>query len=527
MAKTPRPYQQEAVSAIFDYFNTGNTGNPIIVAPTGAGKSLLIADFIKRAHQEYPTTKFMVVSHVVELLTQNAQELNTHWPFVSTCFYSAGLNKKSLYADVIFAGIQSIYNKANKIYNKANKIKHKIDLLLVDECHLIPRKGNTQYRKFISDMQAINPAIKVIGFSATPYRSESGYLHHGADRLFTDIIYDIKIPFLIENKYLCNVVTPRMETQMDVSKVKISNGDFVQTQLAEAVDKKEITQACCREIVAHGANRKSWLIFSAGVQHGRHIEEELTAAGVPTKFLDATSSDRDEVVRKFKDGTIRALVNVGLFTTGFNHPAIDLVALCRPCRSPVLYQQMVGRGLRTSPGKIDCTVLDFGGTIDALGPIDNVVVESKIDTNGNGEAPTKVCPNCFELCHAGVRHCPECDYEFERKLKITRRASQAAILTNQIPLEEHVVQKVYYSRYDRTGKESIFAKYVCEKKQIWKWYFFNFPHDESVQFWLLSANTDPPKSVSEFLARKTELRIPAMIKTRKEGKYDQIKEYIY
>ena len=214
----------------------------------------------------------------------------------------------------------------------------------------------------------------MIGFTATPYRLDSGMLHEGKGALFTDIAYEVSVRQLIDDGYLCPLVSKAAETKLDVSGVGSRGGEFIPGQLQAAVDLPEITEAAIDEVVRLGADRRSWLAFCAGVEHATHVAEAIRARGftAATIFGDTPKPERDRIIAAFKRGEIRALASMGVLTTGFNAPGVDLIAMLRPTKSTGLYVQMAGRGTRLAPGKADCLVLDFAGNVARHGPIDAV-----------------------------------------------------------------------------------------------------------------------------------------------------------
>ena len=381
---TLRPYQQAAITAIYGYFET-NTGNPLVVISTAGGKSLVMAAFIEGVLKVWPDQRILIVTHVRELIAQNHAEMLGLWPEAPAGIYSAGLGKREVQARILFAGIQSIHRRAQEIGHT--------DLVLIDEAHLIPGKSKTMYRCFLDALSAINPALKVIGLTATPFRLDSGMLHEGDAALFTDIAYEAPVRDLIDLGSLSTLVSKQPKTRLDVSSVGTRAGDFIPRDLAAAVDQEAITRAAVTEIIEYGKDRRSWLAFYSGVEHSRHVAEEFQRRGIrcETIFGDTPKDERDTIIAAFKRGEIRALASMGVLTTGFNAPAVDLIALLRPTKSAGLYVQMVGRGTRLAPTKENCLILDFAGNVRRHGPIDLVRPKRQGEGSG-GEAPTKVCP---------------------------------------------------------------------------------------------------------------------------------------
>lgn len=331
-AKQARDYQNAAFPAVLEWFEQGK-GWPLVVAPTGSGKSLLLAEFIRRALEIEPTTRFIVLSHVAELLQQNATAIEGQCRGINLSFYSAQLGKKNLDGQVIVASIQSIFRKAHQIQNPPP------DIILCDECHLIGDEG--MYRKFIADMVQINPYVKVIGYTATPFRAKSGLLYKGKNALFSGIAYEIGILDLINQGYLSPITTPTMATKMDTTGVAIQGGDYVAKQLEAAVDRDEITTACVDEIIENSIGRKRWIVFTAGINHCEHVRDEIRSRGIACEMLTGMTpkTERENIIawHKAKSPEPRCLVNVAVLTTGYDNPSIDLLAIMRPTRSPVLY----------------------------------------------------------------------------------------------------------------------------------------------------------------------------------------------
>ncbi|MBO6884180.1 MAG: DEAD/DEAH box helicase family protein, partial [Marivita sp.] len=259
-----RPYQEAAIAAIYKYYGE-KSGNCCIVIPTAGGKSLVMAAFIEGVLKAWPDQRILIVTHVRELIAQNHAEMIGLWPEAPAGIYSAGLGKREAQAQILFAGIQSIHRRAQEIGHT--------DLVLIDEAHLIPGNSSTMYRRFLDGLTRINPALKVIGLTATPFRVDSGMLHEGKNALFTDIAYEAPVRDLIDAGYLSPLVSKQPATRLDVSKVGTRAGDFIARDLAAAVDQDAITRAAVSEIIEHGRDRKSWLAFCSGVEHARHVAE--------------------------------------------------------------------------------------------------------------------------------------------------------------------------------------------------------------------------------------------------------------
>jgi DNA repair protein RadD len=516
-----RPYQRAAIDAIYDYF-AANSGNPIVCIPTAGGKSLVMAAFIQEVLAQWPDERILILTHVRELISQNFAELVRLWPEAPAGIYSAGLNRRDTQAQILFAGIQSVHRKAYAI--------QRADLVLVDEAHLIPRTTNTSYRRFLDDLARINPQLKIIGLTATPYRLDSGMLHTGPDALFDDIAFEVSVRELIDQGYLAPLVSKETSTQLDVAGVGTRGGEFIAGQLEAAVDQDPITQSAIDEVVAYGQDRRSWLLFCAGVGHAGHVCDAVRARGVScaTIFGHTPKAERDRIIAAFKRGEAWALASMGVLTTGFNAPAVDMIAMLRPTKSTGLYVQMAGRGTRLAPGKDNCLVLDFAGNVARHGPIDLVKPKDKRNGEGDGEAPTKVCPACQSINALPARVCVDCDYAFPppEAAQLEATATTRPILSTGRP-EWVRVSAVTYHRHEKAGKPpSLRVDYHCGLVRCREWVCLEhggYAGRKAAQWWSRRTDSDlPPPTVDEALARADELRVPVEIAVRPNARFTEV-----
>jgi DNA repair protein RadD len=540
-----REYQQEAIDSIFAYYQNGGKGNVLITIPTGGGKSLCIAKLCEEVCTRWSNQKILLLAHRKELLEQNAAKLFKLYPDADMGIYSAGLNSRQLGRKITVAGIQSIYNKGALLGYQS--------LVVIDEAHLCPPEGEGMYQTLIQELLKYNPNLKLIGFTATAFRLKSGLLTDDGG-IFTDIVYDISITKLIELGYLSPLVSKAPQTQANLDGVKVRGGEFVAADAERAMDKEALTNAAINEMEKYGQDRKSWLIFAAGVTHAKHVADALNERGHSAEVVigDTPSLFRDQHLKAFREGKLKCIVNCDVLTTGFDAPNIDMLVLLRPTQSTGLYIQMVGRGSRISPGKKDCLVLDFAGNIERHGPVDAIRIK-KGRAGAPGEvsaAPTKICPDCREPIAAALYDCPRCGHQFPMKATHDHQASSAPILSTQIPVEDLKVLTTNFVRHEKTGKPpSMRVKYEIDNsgqgnlysKQVSEWVCFQhegYARQKAVKWWVehhreFSFENAPtlakeaPKSVDEALSRTRELRGVKAISTRKDGDYDRIISYVY
>lgn len=211
----------------------------------------------------------------------------------------------------------------------------------------------------MADLIAINPSLRVVGLTATPYRLGHGYITD-KPAIFDALIQPVSIEELIFKGYLSTLRSKLTITKLEVDGVHKRGGEYIEAELQAKVDTTDKNALVVAEIIKLGAERKSWLIFCAGVAHAHHIKEALTEQGIVAECVtgDTPPAQRDRILREFKAGRIQALTNANVLTTGFDAPMIDLIAMLRPTMSPGLYVQMAGRGLRIADGKTDCLVLE-------------------------------------------------------------------------------------------------------------------------------------------------------------------------
>lgn len=525
-----RPYQIDATAALWAWLEA-NDGNPLVVASVGAGKSLMMAKFIRDCVEGWPDTRIVLATHSAELVRQNFAKLMEIWPGCPAGVYSAGLGVKQINARVLIGTIQSLWRKAFSLQTPSAP-----DILIVDECHTISRKSQTMWGKFISDLRVMNPELRVVGYSGTHWRLDSGYLHEGDDRMFDGVAYEIGMLELIEMGYLTPLVTVQPDTQIDLSGVHVRGGEYVPAELESAAD--AITEAAVDEIVRQGVNRKTWLAFCSGRQHAFNVRDAIRARGFSceTVLADTPKDERADILSRLRTGKLRSVTNVSTLTTGVDVPCIDMLAFLRPSKSSSLFTQMAGRGMRLSPGKTDCLVLDFAGLIAEHGPVDQARPKPK--RKGPpipAGAPTKECPECEAECLIAARECTECGYEFpfDDAPKIDASASSLAILSSGVKPQWVEVTSVSYHRHEKPGGvPTMRVDYHCGLVKHSEWICFEhtgYPRQKACAWWNKRApGWAVPNTVADALDHPlighdfTQMQKPIAIQVKPEGKYTSI-----
>lgn len=542
-----RDYQDYAVEAMFEYF-ANSKGNPIVAMPTGTGKSVVIGAFVRRAIEQFPGQRIVKLTHVKELIAQNYEKLLALWPGAPAGIFSAGLGRREAFCPVTFAGIASVRESAI--------LFGRVDLVLIDECHLVSPKQGTMYQKFLGELRKVNPHLKVIGFTATHYRLGQGLLTE-EDGIFTDVCVDMTtmhaFNWFIDEGYLVPLVPKKTKTELNVEGVQIQQGDYNQKQLQVAVDRDEITYAALRETLELAGNREHWLVFASGIEHAVHVAAMLETFGIRATYVHSKLGDaeRDRNIADFRSGKYQVMVNNGILTTGFDYPSIDLIVMLRPTQSPGLWVQMLGRGTRpvyagdydlsTREGRLsaiaagpkpNCLVLDFAGNTRRLGPINDPVIPRRKGKGGGGVAPVKLCEHCGTYNHASVRFCIECGQEFPREVKLGQHAGTEELIVRDIPqLEVFKIDRVVYTRHQKPERPpSIRASYYCGLRVFDEWVCLEhegFASKKGRDWWRNRAQNEPPSTIVDAFARMNELRTPTHIRVWLNKKHPEIMAYDY
>ncbi|WP_286804012.1 DEAD/DEAH box helicase [Marinobacter sp. UBA2498] len=382
-----RPYQQEAVDATLAHFRKTDE-SAVIVLPTGAGKSLVIAELARLAKR-----KILVVTHVKELVEQNHAKYQSYG--LTGGVFSAGLKRKESHHQVTFASVQSV--SAN-----LDQFRDEYSLVIIDECHRVSGEETSQYQRIIELLRQQNDSLKVLGLTATPYRLAMGWIYRyhyrgfvrgEDDKPFQYCIYELPLNYMINRGYLTRPeLVNAAVAQYDFSALPQDRfGEYAERDVNQLLSKhKRVTRAIIEQVVELAAERQGVMIFAATVEHAREVAGYLPEHETALITGATDLKDRDLLIQRFKQRQLKYLVNVSVLTTGFDAPHVDFIAILRPTQSVSLYQQIVGRGLRLDEGKQDCLVIDYAGNHVNLHHPE--VGEPK--PNPDSEPVQVFCPGC-------------------------------------------------------------------------------------------------------------------------------------
>lgn len=560
-----RWYQTESVNSIFNFFATHpakkdeSSGkyvcdNPVVALPTGTGKSVVIARFIQRVYQYWPGQRILMLTRSAKLVEQNEKRLRAVWPQAPVGIYAAKLKRKEPHMPIVFATIHSVMRRP--------ELFGKIDLIFVDECQDVSPDDETGYKKTIAFLTKINPRLRVIGLSATPYRLGLGMITDGG--IFTHICYDATtmeaFNRFLDEGFLVPLIPFPTETEFDVRNVKKRGGEYIEKDIQEVMGRYDLTCDAVDETIEKAAKRKHWLFFSQGIDHAEMIVEILRDRGISAAAYHSKMSpqDQEDALMAFETGQIRALVNGDMLTTGYDFPALDCIILLRATESPGLHVQILGRGTRpdyedgfdldTIEGRLaaiaasdkqDCLVLDFAGNTARLGPVNDPRIPKR-KGEGAGDIPVKACDACGCLNHISARFCinKACGEEFQFKQKITSTASVDTIIAkSEEPIvETFKIDSISYAKHEKAGSwPSLRVDYFCGIRRFSEW--VTLEHESNAKFkavhwWKQRYPTnDVPPTVDDALKATQYLKIPTHIRVwlnkNKGGKNPQIMSAIF
>ena len=570
-----RPYQQEAVNSTLKYF-TKRRSPAVIVLPTGAGKSLVIAELAKIAKG-----RVLVLAHVKELVEQNHLKYESYG--LQAGIYSAGLNQKDSEQKVIFGSIQSVA-KANDAFFSD------FTLLVIDECHRVGLEPDSQYAKVIKQLKLNNKRICILGLTATPYRLGLGWIYNYALRgeiktqelrFFKHCIYDLPLEYMIRNQYLTPPVKVNIPvTSYDFSELTEGGNSFTMAQLEEVLNQqRRLTPLIIKNIIdiTDSYKRQGVMIFSSTVKHAREVMESLPQGQARLVLGTTEVCERDQIVDDFKKKAFKYLVNVSVLTTGFDAAHVDVIAILRPTESISLYQQIIGRGLRLDTDKKDCLVLDYTGmghsifspeiggnktasesvavqvpcpecgfVNDFWGIVDDdgYVLEhfGRKCRGGHTNPDTyeitpcgyrfrfKICVQCSAQNDITARDCSRCGsvlIDPDEKLKQAKLSKDAHVLTpDSIEMLE---------RFDKNGNPYLQVKYYdYDANHLAEMHYLNNQTSlKKFNINFLRSHMKKPElklnisSVSEVVRMQSQLRMPSFVIARKQGKFWKITEKIF
>lgn len=547
-----RPYQQQCKDAFYAYYEQ-KSGHGLIVVPTAGGKSLIIGGLASEVVQRWPNQRILILSHVKELIVQNHSKIMMCWPSAPAGIYNASLGKRQAHFPIVVGTVQSVWKKAAALGHR--------DLLFIDEVHLVQPENMGMYGHLIAALMAINPLMKICGFTATDYRLDSGLLTEGENALFEDVIIEITMKHLLEEGYLTPPISKSSIVQADLEGVKITAGEYNNKQMAARFDQKAFIDAALDSDMPYMRDRQSIALFCATIENAEHVASGMTARGIYTEVVsgEMPGAERDDKIARFKSGALRSLASVGVITTGTDIPNIDCINIFRATKSAGLYQQIIGRGFRvlyadghdieTREGRVaairhglkpNFLVLDHGGNIERHGAITNIQKPRRGDKEKKLKLEPKkvrICEMCRTAWPLEATVCGVCESplvaERDPTSKLDIDSSNADIMGTAFTRGEAAqwfdVDDVRYSRHEKAGApDSMKVIYFCGIWQFPEWIHFERKgrmRDQAVYWWRNRYDSTTPQTVTDALQFCRNLRIASRILVRKNGNFTEILNY--
>lgn len=397
-AQTLRDYQLGGVEAICRAWDEGMFA-PLAALATGAGKTTIIAEVVRRRIDPL-FERGLVIGHTEEIIGQlydriiNQSEgaLNGHF----TEQHAPGIgivmaDNDDADARIVVGTRQSLHLKRLERILRYGRI----DKVIIDEAH--HAGPGTTYLDIVEYLRRANPNLQIAGFTATPKRTDD----HALGALWTEIVCQWLIPDGIMSGYLVPVTRVKVTTEVDLSNVKSSRGDYTTTKMVSVLDTANWDALAYRAYQQHIAStNRLCLAFFPSVEMSQQFSERLRTEGVAAAHLDGTTpkDQRRAMLTDYKRGKLRVLSNFAVLSEGFDAPETSAILMARPTRSQTLYTQIVGRGLRPFPGKSDCLLVDLA------------VMDVRALETGTLLGKMTLCKQCSREYFAGLRACPHCGY---------------------------------------------------------------------------------------------------------------------
>ena len=438
--------------------------NTLGVAPTGAGKTIMLSAVISEMHKQNPNLKACVLAHRDELTTQNEEKFKWVNPAISTSIVDS--YGKSWEGQVIFAMVQTL--------SRQNNLKQMppVDLLVIDEAH---HATAPSYKNVLDYAYQTNPNLKLLGVTATPERGDKSSL----GELFNNCCDQIKIGDLILRGNLVRPVTFAIDMGNATEKLKAlktrSKGDYSDEEVASILDSEPLNSEVVRHWREKAGDRKT-VIFCSSIAHARNVTNSFNSFSIPAALItgEMNKEQRAIVFENMTRGAIQVIVNVAVLTEGWDYPPISCVVLLRQSSFKSTMIQMIGRGLRTIDPVIypdiikkDCVVLDFGISTMLHGSLDQMI---NLSSKNKG---FRVCPSCKKKIPKEAEECPLCNADLVEQEQVEDKKKKAKTILSSFEMAEIDLLEAVNFDFTEFKDDTLLAAgfnswaYVQKKGDIW------------------------------------------------------------
>ena len=366
MAIILRDYQKAASDKAVAFFKDKNKkSNGVMVLPTGAGKSIVIADIAHRLNDYV-----LIFCPSREILEQNFKKLCSYG-ILDCSIYSASFGRKEI-SRITFATIGSVINHPELFQHFQN--------IIIDECHLVnPKEG--MYKSFLSILKC-----KVLGLTATPYRLSSSrdfgsmlkFITRTRPCIFSEVIYQVQISTLLDMGYLAKLdyyaMNPIGWNELNL-KMNTTGADYTDKSVIREYERIDFYGYLVHIVQRlmnpkSGVRRKCILVFTRFLKEAERLTWSIPGTAIVSG--ETPKKERERVLEAFKSGEIPVVANVGVLTTGFDYQELDTVVIARPTMSLALYYQMIGRAIRPHKDKKVAWIVDLAGNINRFGKVEDL-----------------------------------------------------------------------------------------------------------------------------------------------------------
>ena len=389
-----RPYQQQCVDSIWKKFF--DKSDQLVVLPTASGKTIIFTLLLEKCLKAFPKLKAQVLVNQVKLVTQTQEKLKLALRDEDVSLFCGSLGEYNPDGSVTVGSVQSVSRRT-----------YDLNLLIIDECH--NADNSPTYQNYIERLKEANPRLKIVRFTATPFTT-NGYIF-GVDKTNKKIDYKKTMNEMIEAGFIVPPVFKSTTESFDTSKLRTRRGDYVARDVEKlSLDEKKVEKQVADAMTKlEGRNKVVWACTC--IKHAEIVQREVQkyedCAIIHSKLNKGEQAGN---MFDFEAGGTRHISSVTMVSEGYDNTAIDAICAMRPTRSPVLFVQLVGRGLRLHPGKKDCLFLDYGEIVDNLGHPNNPVVIKK--AKSKAEKQMIICPDCMEINFLPTSKCRDCGFEF-------------------------------------------------------------------------------------------------------------------
>ena len=463
-----RYYQEDAVDETLKWLDTQST-YPLIVLPTGSGKTIVFTTIIKQLFERDPDCRILILAHRQELISQAKDKLLSVWPCAPCGILAAGLKEFDDVSPVVIASRDTLATP-KRLENTTH-----FDYIIVDEAHHVGLEKASRYQKIFNHFNAAQHyAPKIFGVTATPYRMGQGFIYGLGDEFFGGVSYQIGIPQLIKDGYLCRLsafkVNDKAVIDASTARVKFKGGDYRESDLEKLAMEDQVMLAIIADWIdkAYSKGRLSTVFFCVTVAHANKMCLLLQNAGIEAAVVTANTpnDERADILERFENGVIHALCNVAVLTEGWDAPRTDCIALLRPTKSLGLYVQICGRGMRTWGDKKDCLLLDYGENMNRHGCIDKARPNTKSDEESKIWICAEITPAgqpCLAINDWVDKKCIECGAEKPKgaappprgkpEIAKDRVAAQGSVLSDETDLNIKEFEKIKDVEFARAEKK--------------------------------------------------------------------------